>query len=58
MYGRPTSEKHRALDIGIEKFHGTIIDADTDNAEDIDCLIFETEEDLNAFKLHWTLYGG
>ena len=48
-------EKNFALDRVIEKHHGSIVD--NENPEDVDALEFETEEDLNAFKIYWTLYG-
>lgn len=57
IHGPRTVERHHVLDIEIKKYHGIIVDMDDDNREDIDCLQFETEEDLNAFKLYWTLYG-
>jgi hypothetical protein len=43
------------LDKAIKKYHGSIID--NDNPEDVDALEFETEDDFNAFKIYWTLYG-
>jgi hypothetical protein len=49
---------HRNADLNraISKFNARIIDYEG-NTEDIDYLEFETEEDFNAFKLIWTLYG-
>lgn len=55
MDSKGIGEKNFALDRGIEKYHGTMIDSE--DPEDVDALEFETEEDLNAFKIYWTLYG-
>lgn len=56
--GLSTKEKNLALDRGIEKYHGAIIDAEgAEGAEDFDALEFETEDDFNAFRLYWTLHG-
>jgi hypothetical protein len=43
------------LDKSIKKYNGSIID--NEDPEDLDALEFETEEDFNAFKIYWTLYG-
>jgi len=44
-----------ALQAGILKYNGRIIDSDMPG--EIQYLEFDTEDDLNAFKLVWTLYG-
>lgn len=48
------SMRNDIINAGIERFNGSIIEI---NDEDIDSLIFETDDDFNAFKLYWTLYG-
>lgn len=52
-----SDSRNKLLIEGMAKYHGKMIDADNDDEEDIDNLEFETEEDLNAFKLFWTLHG-
>lgn len=52
-----SDSRNKLLIEGMAKYHGKMIDADNDDEEDIDNLEFETEEDLNAFKLYWALYG-
>ena len=53
---RVTEDRNKDLNTAIAKFNARIIDYEG-NAEDIDRLEFETEEDFNAFKLIWTIYG-
>jgi hypothetical protein len=49
-----TDNRDLALDRGIGKYNGRIVDIE-DNSSMINYLEFETEDDLNAFKIFWTL---
>jgi hypothetical protein len=52
---RVTGITHFEISCAMEKFRGVI----TDNKKtgEIDAIEFETDEDLNTFKIYWTLYG-
>jgi hypothetical protein len=43
------------LSEAIAKYHGEIVDGEGE--EDVSHLEFETQDDLNAFKIYWTLHG-
>lgn len=51
-----TDSRNQELDFAIARYNGSIIDHDS-GPEEIDRLEFETEDDLNAFKLFWTIHG-
>jgi hypothetical protein len=51
-----TDERNQKLDFAITRYNGSIIDHDS-GPDGIDRLEFETEDDLNAFKLFWTIHG-
>jgi hypothetical protein len=55
-YSKPQHDKNLSLNREIEKCNGTIIDCE-DNEDDMNALEFETEDDMNAFKVFWTLHG-
>jgi len=46
----------KAIAIGMAKFNGVMVES-KGRSEDVEELIFETENDFNAFKIYWALYG-
>lgn len=52
--GKTNREVDKLIFDGMLKFNGAMIE---NGADDVEELVFETEEDFNAFRLYWTLYG-
>jgi hypothetical protein len=54
--GKTNKDVDKAIADGMSKFNGIMVE-DKGKSEDVEELIFETENDFNAFKIYWVLYG-